>query len=85
MIADASMRHHVDYPAAYEDLVKKKTVGEASAGRKADEFVLKVAKKKECKFLSNDMFNDYKEEFGHDWVYENRLTCKYFAGDFFIS
>jgi len=84
MIADASMGYHVDNPVHYEELIKKGVVKDAPAGKEADEFVLAIAKKENCKFLSNDMYNDYKKEFGQEWVFQNRLTCKCFNGSFII-
>ena len=84
MIADASMRHYVDNPMHYKKLIKKGVVKDAPTGKEADEFVLAIAKKENCKFLSNDMYNDYKKEFGQDWVFQNRLTCKFFNGSFII-
>lgn len=84
MIADASMRYHVDNSTHYDELKKKGMVKDAPAGKEADEFVLAIAKKENCKFLSNDMYNNYKKEFGQEWVFQNRLTCKFFNGSFII-
>jgi len=84
MIADASMRYNVDNLMHYDELIKKGVVKDAPAGKEADEFVLAIAKKENSKFLSNDMYNDYKKEFGQEWVFQNRLTCKFFNGSFII-
>ena len=84
MIADANMKYHLDNPLLYELLKKKGVVKDAPGGREADEFVLAIAKKENCKFLTNDMYSDYTNEFGVIWIHENRLTCKYFNENFII-
>ena len=84
MIADANMRHHLDNPLIYDLLIKKGVVKDAPAGREADGFVLSLAKNEKCKFLTNDMYNDYRKEFGGRWIHENRLTCKFFNSSFII-
>jgi hypothetical protein len=78
LIADANMRHYLDNPLIYDQLIQKGVVKDVPAGREADEFILAMAKSERCKFLTNDMYRDYREEFGREWIYENRLTCKFF-------
>lgn len=84
MIADASMRHYLDYEDQYEDLKEKKIIRQSPAGTKADEWVLEVAKREHCKFLSNDLYRDYRDEFGKDWIFNNRLTSIFANGKFII-
>ena len=84
MIADASMRHHLDSDDQYEDLEDKRIINQSPAGTKADEWVLEVAKQENCKFLTNDLYREYREEFGKDWIFNNRLTCLFSNGKFII-
>ena len=84
MWADASMRHHVDNEKQYEQLIDKKIIYETPAGTKADIWVLKIAKKKNYKFLTNDLYRKYREEFGKKWIAMNRLTCVHDEGEFII-
>ncbi len=84
MIADASMRHHMDDKNLYEELIDDGIVLQAPAATKADEYILEVAKAENCKFLSNDMYEEYWNEFGKDWIFENRLTCLFFNEKFII-
>ncbi|MFX0028920.1 MAG: hypothetical protein ACFE8B_06910 [Candidatus Hermodarchaeota archaeon] len=84
MIADANMKYHLDNPLLYDVLKKKGMVKDAPGGREADEIVLSIAKQENCKFLTNDMYSDYANEFGASWIYENRLTCTYFNNSFII-
>ena len=84
MIADASMRHNVDDRKLYDEFLEDETILQAPAGTKADEYILEIAKVEKCKFLTNDKFEEYWEEFGKDWIFNNRLTCLFFNGKFII-
>ncbi len=84
MIADASMRHHVDNLELYEELIEKKIITQAPAASEADEYVLEYAKSEHCKFLANDKYKKYWGEFGKDWIFQNHLTCLYLNGNFII-
>ncbi len=84
MIADASTKHKMDDRSLYKELVGDRIVIESPAGTKADEYVLEVAKAEKSKFLTNDLFREYWNEFGKDWIFKNRLTCIYFNKKFII-
>ena len=84
MWADASMRHHVDDKSQYERLVDKGIVKQSPAGNKADIVVLKLAKKFNYKFLANDLYREYRDDYGKEWIKKNRLTCVYEEGEFII-
>ena len=84
MIADASMRHHLDDDDIYAEFIEDKIIIQAPAAVKADEYILEVARVESCKFLTNDRFEEYWDEFGKDWIFNNRLTCLFFNGKFII-
>lgn len=84
MIADASMRHHLNSADQYKDLEDKGIIKQSPAGTEADEWVLEVAKRENCKFLTNDLYREHRAEFGNDWVFNNRLTCIFSNGKFII-
>ncbi len=84
MIADASTKHKMDDKSLYEGLIEDGIVVQSPAGTKADEYVLEVAKAEKSKFLTNDLFREYWDEFGSDWIFRNRLTCLYVNGKFII-
>jgi len=84
MWADASMRYHVDDKRLYEELLEKSIVKQAPAGNKADIVVLKLAKKHSYKFLANDLYREYRDDYGKEWIKKNRLTCIYDEGEFII-
>ncbi len=84
MWADASMRHHVDNKKQYEKLLEKKIIHQTPAGTKADIWILKITTQRNYKFLTNDLYRKYREEFGEEWISSNRLTCVYDEGDFII-
>ena len=84
LVADASMKHKIDNPELYEQLCNQGYVGQSPAGTEADWWVLTLAKSEKCKFLANDLYRDYRKEFGEEWIFKNRLTCYFFNGKFFI-
>ena len=85
LIADASIKHEVDDKNNYESMVIKKVVREAPAGRAADIFILKRARKMDCKFLTNDLYRDYYDKFDKDWIFTHRLTCMVEDGEIIID
>lgn len=84
MIADASMKYHLNSDTQYEDLKDKGIIKQSPAGTEADGWVLEVAKRENCKFLTNDLYREHRAEFGNDWVFNNRLTCIFSNGKFII-
>jgi hypothetical protein len=76
LVTDANTLHHIDSKDEFEKLVKKGIIRQAPAGRKADIFVLKLARKQNCRFITNDKYSDpeYREEFGKEWIRKNRIT-----------
>ena len=76
LVTDANTLHHVNDEGRFRKFVKEGVIKQAPAGRKADIFVLKLARKQNCKFITNDKYSDteYREEFGKIWIKENRIT-----------
>jgi len=66
-------------------MVIEKIVREAPAGRAVDIFILKQARKKDCKFLTNDLYCDYYNKFDKDWIFTHRLTCMFEDGEIIID
>ena len=85
MIADANMQHHTNNEEWYKQLVDQGVVEQAPAGDEADYWVLRTASDQGCKFLTNDLYRDYRNAFGADWISQNRLTCHFFNGKFYIK
>ncbi|MFX1574327.1 MAG: hypothetical protein ACFFB0_16425 [Promethearchaeota archaeon] len=85
LIADASIMHIMDDKNLYELMVEAKNIEVAPAGRTADIYVLKWAKKFNSKFLTNDLYREYWPQFGEEWVKTNRLTFMYVNGELIID
>jgi len=64
-------------------LISARKIIQAPAGKPADIFILKYAKLRDCYILSNDLFRDYKLDFGEEWIREKRVTFV-FIDDTFI-
>ncbi len=82
LVTDANTLHHIDDEDEFRKLVKERIIRQAPAGRKADTFVLKLARKQNCRFITNDKYSDpeYREEFGKEWIRENRITFTFTDG-----
>ena len=85
LIIDAYLRHLMNDEQEYEELIKEKIIYQAPAGRKADPFFLKIAKAFKSKFLTNDLCKEYYEEYGRDWIIENRKTFMFIEGKLILE
>ena len=72
-VADSTFRHNVDNKQMFEFFKKSERIVEAAYGTKADVFVLKLTKDYKCKFLTNDKYREYREEFGKKWIFEHSV------------
>lgn len=63
IVADAALRHQIDDPQRYEQLVERGHVRQAPAGTDADYFILSFARELNASIVSNDRFRDRIEEF----------------------
>lgn len=63
IVADAALRHQIDDPQRYEQLVDEGQVRQAPAGTDADFFILSFARELNASIVSNDRFRDRIKEF----------------------
>lgn len=63
IVVDAALRHQIDDPQRYEQLVDEGQVRQAPAGTDADYFILSFAKELNASIVSNDRFRDRIKEF----------------------
>jgi hypothetical protein len=63
VVADAALRHQIDHPDRYEELVENGTIRQAPAGTDADYFILSFARELEASVVSNDRFKDRQQAF----------------------
>ena len=63
IVVDAALRHQVDDPQKYEQLVEEGEVRQAPAGTDADYFILSFARELNASIVSNDRFRDRIKEF----------------------
>ena len=87
LVTDANTKHHMDDKDEFDKLVKNETIKQAPAARKADIFVLKLARKWNCRFITNDMYSDleYVKEFGKAWIQDNRVTFIFTDGQLILD
>jgi hypothetical protein len=83
-IIDANSRHKFNDKQKIEKLISTGKVKQSPYGIEADIYVLTCAKRFEGKIVSNDGFRDHWDKYKRDWIYHNRITCKYMRGEFII-
>jgi hypothetical protein len=62
-MADAALRHQIDDPKVYEDMIENGSVRQAPAGTDADYFILSFARELGADIVSNDRFRDRLKQF----------------------
>lgn len=63
VVVDAALRHQIDDPRRYEEMVEKGEIRQAPAGTDADYFILSFARELDAVVVSNDRFKDSQKAF----------------------
>jgi hypothetical protein len=63
IVADAALRHQIDDPRRYEQMIDDGFVRQAPAGTDADYFILSFARELNASVVSNDRFRDRMKAF----------------------
>ena len=63
IMADAALRHQIDDPRVFEDMIESGSVRQAPAGTDADYFILSFARELDADIVSNDRFKDRVKQF----------------------
>ena len=63
IMADAALRHQIDDPKVFEDMIESGSIRQAPAGTDADYFILSFAREMNARILTNDRFRDRAHEF----------------------
>jgi len=63
IVADAALRHQIDEPQAYEQLIEDGLVRQAPAGTDADYFLLSFARELDASIVSTARFRDRIKQF----------------------
>jgi len=63
VLVDAALRHKIDDPDHFEQMVDDGRIRQAPAGTDADFFILSFAKELDADIVSNDRFRDSSENF----------------------
>ena len=63
VVADAALRHQIDQPREFEELVESGKIRQAPAGTDADYFILAFARELDAAVVSNDRFKDRQAAF----------------------
>lgn len=63
VLVDAALRHKIDDPVHFEQMVDDGSIRQAPAGTDADYFILSFAKELDADIVSNDRFRDSSDAF----------------------
>jgi hypothetical protein len=63
IVADAALRHQIDDPQKYEQMIDAGMIRQAPAGTDADYFILSFARELNASIVSNDRFRDRIKQF----------------------
>jgi hypothetical protein len=79
IIIDARLRHDIDDPNQLEGLIDGQHVRQSPAGTEADYFILMTADQQDADVVSNDTFDDYRDDY--DWIWERRVAYMIVEGE----
>lgn len=79
VIVDATLRHEIDDPEQLEALLDQGVVLQAPADTSADYFVLKVADEYGAIVVSNDQFDEFRDEY--PWIEQRRMPYMVVKGE----
>ena len=82
VIVDAALRHQIDDVDQYEALLRKRWIRQAPSRTVADYFILKTADQKKADVISNDTYNQYKNEFA--WIDQRRQPFMIVEGEIML-
>lgn len=85
LVSDARFRYRIDNKEHFDKAVQDKLIILAPPGRKADPFILEMARGYDCKILSNDLFREYRGKFGARWINERRVPFVFYEGILYID
>lgn len=79
IVVDATLRHEIDDPEQLEALLDSEKIRQAPAGTDADYFVLEIADGNDAVVISNDLFEDYEDEY--PWIEQRRIPFMIVRGE----
>lgn len=85
IFTDRSLFYKIDNRKKYEDYVKNKKILEMPGGTEADYFILQYAQENDAFIISNDMFKEFYQIFGKDWILEHRVSFKIIEDQVFFD
>lgn len=83
IIVDATLRHDIDDAAQLEAFFDDGRVHQAPAGVAADGYVLQLADELGTEFVSNDMYEPYRDRY--PWIFDRRRTYMVVDGRFYLG
>ena len=85
IISDRTLYYKIDNKEAYSNMVQDREIYETPGGIQADYYILQYAKENNAYIISNDMFRDFYEYFGREWINNRRITFKMIKDTLFLD
>ena len=82
IIVDASVRYEIDDPKQLEALLDRQAVRQAPSDTDADFFILETAKQHNAKIVTNDKFDQFRDEY--PWIEERRVPFMIIDGEIIL-
>jgi len=82
---DRNLVYNIDNQKEYEKLLNQENFIETTGGTQADFFILQYAKKEDAYIISNDMFRDFYEMYGKEWIVEKRIAFEFADDNLFFD
>jgi tetratricopeptide (TPR) repeat protein len=85
IICDRSLNYTIDDQETYSKMVQNEEVLETPGGTEADYYILQLAKERDAYMISNDMFKEFYNYFGKEWIKSRRITFRIFKQSIFFD
>ncbi|MFO8018073.1 MAG: tetratricopeptide repeat protein [Promethearchaeia archaeon] len=76
IFTDRSLYYKIDDQDKFDKFVKEGKILEMPGGTEADYFILQYAQENNAFIISNDMFKEFYQIFGRDWILDHRVSFK---------
>jgi hypothetical protein len=81
LILDTNIQLEMDDLKEIDWMRRNEILKITPTGIEADLFILKYAKEKKLRILSNNLFKEYQDEFGKEWIEQNCINFTVINGE----
>ncbi|MGV9171582.1 MAG: tetratricopeptide repeat protein [Promethearchaeia archaeon] len=85
IFTDRSLYYKIDDRSKYDQYVEAGKILEMPGGTEADYFILQYAQENNAFIISNDMFKEFYQIFGREWILDHRVSFKIIEDQVFFD